>query len=63
MECIHAYTVVEPVYYGHIGTNQKCPAADYQDVPIFQVIFIWKSAIWDLISVDYAGVLNFKCQN
>ena len=30
-----AYTV-EPVYFGHLGTNQKCP--DYQGVLIFQVI-------------------------
>ena len=28
------YTV-EPVYYGHLGTNQRCP--DYQGVLIFQV--------------------------
>ena len=28
-------TTVEPVYYGHLGTNKKCP--DYQ-VLIFQVI-------------------------
>ena len=26
---------VEPVYYGHLGTNKKCP--DYQGVLIFQV--------------------------
>ena len=26
---------VEPVYYGHLGTSQKCP--DYQGVLIFQV--------------------------
>ena len=28
------YTV-EPVHYGHLGTNQKCP--DYQGVLIFQL--------------------------
>ena len=28
-------STVEPVYYGHLGTNQKCP--DYQDFLIFQV--------------------------
>ena len=28
------YTV-EPVHYGHLGTNKKCP--DYQGVLIFQV--------------------------
>ena len=28
-------STVEPVYYGHLGTNQKCP--DYQGVLIFQV--------------------------
>ena len=27
---------LEPVYYGHLGTNQKCPG--YQDVLILQVI-------------------------
>ena len=26
---------VEPVYYGHLGTNQKCPG--YQGVLIFQL--------------------------
>ena len=26
---------VEPVYYGHLGTNQRCP--DYQGLLIFQV--------------------------
>ena len=26
---------MEPVYYGHLGTNQRCP--DYQGVLIFQV--------------------------
>ena len=29
------HTVEPPVYYGHLGTNQKCP--DYQGVLIFQV--------------------------
>ena len=29
------HTTVEPVYYGHLGTKQKCP--DYQGVLIFQV--------------------------
>ena len=28
-------STVEPVYYGHLGTSQKCP--DYQGVLIFQV--------------------------
>ena len=30
------FSTVEPVYYGHLGTNKKCP--DYQGVLIFQVI-------------------------
>ena len=53
------YTV-EPVYYGHLGTSQKCP--DYQGVLIFQV------SLHDNVSfgttarcVDYAGVHIFKC--
>ena len=33
--CVHALCTVEPVYYGHLGTTQKCP--DYQGVLIFQV--------------------------
>ena len=32
--CSFVYTV-EPVYYGHLGTSQRCP--DYQGVLIFQV--------------------------
>ena len=52
--------IVEPVYYGHLGTSQKCP--DYQGVLIFQV------SLHDNVSfgttarcVDYAGVHIFKC--
>ena len=55
----YTYTV-EPVYCGHVGTNQKCP--DYQGVLIFQV------SLHDNVSfgttarcVDYAGVHIFKC--
>ena len=50
---------VEPVYYGHLGTSQKCP--DYQGVLIFQV------SLHDNVSfgttarcLDYAGVHIFK---
>ena len=50
---------VEPVYYGHVGTSQKCP--DYQGVLIFQV------SLHDNVSfgttarcLDYAGVHIFK---
>jgi len=28
--------IVEPAYYGHLGTSKKCP--DYQGVRIFQII-------------------------
>ena len=57
----HKYTVImHPVYYGHLGTNQKCP--DNQGVLIFQV------SLHDNVSfgtiarcVDYAGVHIFKC--
>ena len=52
---------VEPVYYGHLGTNKKCP--DYQGVLIFKVILYDKAAPFGTITkcVDYAGVLIFKC--
>ena len=50
----------EPVYYGHLGTSQKCP--DYQGFLIFQV------SLHDNVSfgtiarcVDYAGDHIFKC--
>ena len=59
LQISYLYTV-EPVYYGHLGTSQKCP--DYQDVLIFQV------SLHDNVSfgttaryVDYAGVHIFKC--
>ena len=71
MHCIYSYTAytlhdragtygtVEPVYYGHLGTSQKCP--DYQGVLIFQV------SLHDNVSfgttarcLDYAGVHIFK---
>ena len=55
---LRSYTV-EPVYYGHLGTSQKCP--DYQGVLIFQV------SLHDNVSfgttarcLDYAGVHIFK---
>ena len=51
------YTV-EPVYYGHLGTNQKYP--DYQGVLIFQVN-LHDKAQFGTKCVDYAGVLIFKC--
>ena len=48
-------STVEPVYYGHLGTSQKCP--DYQGVLIFQV------SLHDKVSFgitarceDYTGV-------
>ena len=54
-----AIRTVEPVYYGHLGTSQKCP--DYQGVLIFQV------SLHDNVSfgttarcLDYAGVHIFK---
>ena len=55
----HIIRTVEPVYYGHLGTSQKCP--DYQGVLIFQV------SLHDNVSfgttarcLDYAGVHIFK---
>ena len=45
---------MEPVYYGHLGTDHKCP--DYQGFPVYD------KAPFGIITkcVDYAGVLNFK---
>ena len=53
------YTV-EPMYYGHYGTIQKCP--DYQGVLIFQVSLCDNKAPFGTITkcVDYTGVLIFK---
>ena len=53
------YTM-EPVCYGHLGTNKKCP--DYQGVLIFQVN-LYDKTLFGIITkcVDYAGVLVFKC--
>ena len=34
--CCSTMVIVEPVYYGHLGTNKMCP--DYQGGLIFQVI-------------------------
>ena len=51
---------VEPVYYGHLGTNKKCP--DYQDVLIFQVSLYDKAPFGTITKcVDYTGVLIFEC--
>ena len=53
------YTV-EPVYYGHLGTNQRCP--DYQGVLIFQVSLYDKVPFGTIARCpDYAGVHIFKC--
>ena len=50
---------VEPVYYGHLGTSQKCP--DYQGVLIFQVSLHDNVAFGTTARcVDYAGVHIFK---
>ena len=49
---------VEPAYYGHLGTDKKCP--DYQGVSILydKVQFGTSTKC-----VDYAGVLIFKCSH
>ena len=53
-------TTVEPVYYGHLGTNQRCP--DYQGVLIFQVSLYDKPLFGTIARCpDYAGVHIFKC--
>ena len=51
---------VEPVYYGHLGTNQRCP--DYQGVLIFQISLYDKAPFGTIARCpDYAGVHIFKC--
>ena len=53
-------STVEPVYYGHLGTNQRCP--DYQGVLIFQVGLYDKAPFGTIARCpDYAGVHIFKC--
>ena len=53
---------VEPVVYGHFGTNQKHP--DYQGVQIFQVSLYDKAPFGTITkSVDYSGILIFKCRD
>ena len=50
---------VEPVYSGHLGTNQHCP--DYRGVLIFQVSLYNKESFGATTKcVDYACVLIFK---
>ena len=57
--CSPLYTV-EPVYYGHLGTNQRCP--DYQGVLIFLVSLYDKAPFGTIARCpDYAGVHIFKC--
>ena len=51
---------MEPVYYGHLGTIQKCP--DYQGVLIFQVSLYDKAPFGTINKcVDYTDVFVFKC--
>ena len=51
---------MEPVYYGHLGTDQKCP--NYQGVLFYQVILYDKVPFGTSTKcVNYAGVLIFKC--
>ena len=58
--CKQIPCTVEPVYYGHLGTNKKCP--DYQGVLIFQVSLPDKAPFGTVTKcVDYAGVPIFKC--
>ena len=57
----HTYIhTMEPVYYGHLGTNQRCP--DYQGVLIFQVSLYDKAPFGTIARCpDYAGAHIFKC--
>ena len=56
--CLSIVTV-EPMYYGHLGTNKKCH--DYRGVLIFQVGLYDKAPFGTITKcVDYAGVLIFS---
>ena len=58
--CTSVVYTVEPVYYGHLGTSQKCP--DYQGVLIFQVSLHDNVSLGNTARcVDYADVHIFKC--
>ena len=51
---------VEPAYYGHLGTEQKC--LDYQGVLIFWVIQYDQVPFRTSTKcLDHADVLIFKC--
>ena len=52
---------MEPVYYGHLGTNKKYP--NYQGVGLIFQVSLYDKAPFGTInkSVNYAGVLVFKC--
>ena len=52
--------LVEPMYYGRIGTIHKCP--DYQGVLIIQFSLHAKAPFLTMTKcVDYAGILIIKC--
>ena len=53
----HKNDTVKPVYYGHLGTNKKCP--DYQAVLIFQVSLYDKAPFRTITRCANAGVLIF----
>ena len=55
---------VEPVYYGHLGTSQKCP--DYQGVLIFQISLhdnVSQLGVWIMQVSTFSNVLinRFHC--
>ena len=51
--CIKNNITVEPVYYGHLGTNKKCPDFPGQ---------LYDKALFGTTTkfVDYTAVLIFK---
>ena len=58
--CTYVCITVESVYYGHLGTNERCP--DYQGILIFQVSLYDKASFGTIARCpDYAGVHIFKC--
>ena len=51
---------MEPVYYGHLGTNKRCLNSRCPDIYI--IIMIKHDLIFETITkcVDYVGVLIYK---
>ena len=55
MDCLHT---VEPVYYGHLGTNKKCP--DFQGVLISRSFYMKKCHLGPQLSIWIIQVSIFS---